>query len=287
MNRIVGCILAVSVLGLTGCYDFGSLSSSYEGGTSDDAGPMSDVDLLVTPQVDALNIDLTNASDGCGDACQPAVVIPRNGLVGEWLFNNNAIDTSGMGNNGIIHGATSVADRFGNPNSAYAFDGKSAYIEVPNSQSLGLTDNFAISVWINVAAYGASRQGIVSKYRADFAAGYDLRISGINAPYNVLDFDEAGFHTTLGSPTAPAPLGWHHILALMDNSTAYVYVDGVLLYIGSPGYKATVTADPLGIGIDYTLASARFFFGTLDNIRIYNRVLTMQEIDALAHEGGI
>jgi hypothetical protein len=46
-----------------------------------------------------------------------------NGLVAHYPFNGNANDESGNGNHGTVHGAKLTQDRFGNPNSAYYFDG--------------------------------------------------------------------------------------------------------------------------------------------------------------------
>src|ERR1700721_3520704 len=70
------------------------------------------------------------------------------GLVAYYPFNGNANDASGNGNNGNVAGATLTADRFGNPNSAYSFNGKSNYIRVPNSDSLQLTNDFTLTAWI-------------------------------------------------------------------------------------------------------------------------------------------
>lgn len=58
------------------------------------------------------------------------------GLVAHYKFDGNANDSSGNGNNGVVHGATLTTDRFGNANSAYKFDGEDDWIQVPNSTSL-------------------------------------------------------------------------------------------------------------------------------------------------------
>jgi len=55
--------------------------------------------------------------------------IPSNGLVAWYPFNGNANDESGNGNNGVVNGATLTADRFGNANGAYSFDGVNSFIQ--------------------------------------------------------------------------------------------------------------------------------------------------------------
>ena len=72
------------------------------------------------------------------------------GLITFYPFNGNANDESGNGNHGAVNGATLTNDRLSNSNSAYYFDGINDYIDLGNSDlfSLGLYDNFSISVWI-------------------------------------------------------------------------------------------------------------------------------------------
>ena len=100
--------------------------------------------------------------------------IPRDGLVGEWLFNGNAADTSGQGNNGQVNGAVLATDRFGNPNSAYSFNGSNAYIQLPNSNSLqiGLKD-YTIAAWIKTDTHYAGLVG---------AGLYQLDVTVPNVP---------------------------------------------------------------------------------------------------------
>ena len=59
--------------------------------------------------------------------------VPTNGLVGWWPFNGNANDESGNGNNGTVNGANLTADRFGNVNKAYSFDGIDDFIDLGTS----------------------------------------------------------------------------------------------------------------------------------------------------------
>src|SRR5208282_5892757 len=77
--------------------------------------------------------------------------IPTNllqGLVAYYPFNGNANDASGNGNNGTVYGATLTADRFGNPNAAYSFNGASAYITTPLTNTI-FSGDFTASVWFN------------------------------------------------------------------------------------------------------------------------------------------
>jgi hypothetical protein len=73
-----------------------------------------------------------------------------NGLVAYYPFNGNADDAVGT-NNGTVYGATLTTDRFGIPNSAYSFNGTSAYIETVNA--LPDMQSASASCWISVPAF--------------------------------------------------------------------------------------------------------------------------------------
>jgi hypothetical protein len=63
------------------------------------------------------------------------------GLVGNWSFNyGDARDETGNGNNGTVYGAVLAADRFGNLNSAYSFDGVNDYISIPHDNAFNGTN---------------------------------------------------------------------------------------------------------------------------------------------------
>ena len=98
--------------------------------------------------------------------------VPTNGLVGWWPFNGNANDESGNGNNGAVNGATLSADRFGNANQAYGFDGND-WIEM----SIPQTIEFSVSVWFNSSILNQSYMGIVQhKDNCIRGAGYIVEL---------------------------------------------------------------------------------------------------------------
>ncbi len=73
--------------------------------------------------------------------------LPSNGLVGWWPFNGNANDESGNGNHGTVNGATLTADRNGNSNSAFGFDGIDDFVMSPGGTTF-ISDSLTISFWI-------------------------------------------------------------------------------------------------------------------------------------------
>jgi hypothetical protein len=76
-----------------------------------------------------------------------AQTLPTEGLVGYFPFNGNANDESGNAHHGTVYGATPTTDRFGNPNSAYYFNGVDNYIVLPENIITGKDSVFEISFW--------------------------------------------------------------------------------------------------------------------------------------------
>ena len=87
----------------------------------------------------------------------------NDGLVAYYPLSGNANDASGHGHNGTVQGANPTTDRFGNPNSAYYFDGINDYITVPDDGSFNVGNYLTISLWIKFPGTPPSVGSFVSK----------------------------------------------------------------------------------------------------------------------------
>jgi len=200
---------------------------------------------------------------------------PTVGLVGEWLFDQgDARDTSGNALDGTINGATPTADRSGRPSHAFHFDGLSQSITVTSAPALHFGGDHSISAWIRPAGFSAMA-GIVSKYQNWTPGGFMLRF-GAGAPYDTLDFDQNG----TSSPKVIANQ-WQHVGAVMQSGRVSIYLQGSLILRTTSAFNPPANDDFLGIGVDY---STRFYYGDIDEVRLYNRALTDAEMAALASQ---
>ena len=75
------------------------------------------------------------------------------GLRAYYPFTGNANDISGNNNNPSFNNATLTADRFGNTNSAYQFNGIDNYIRIPNSPSINPTTQISVCAWVKVSSF--------------------------------------------------------------------------------------------------------------------------------------
>ncbi len=221
--------------------------------------------------------------------CQPPAYVPTSGLVGFWPFNGNANDVSGNNNNGVVTGASLTTDRFSNSNSAYSFNGVNQYITVTNNASLSGFNNMSISAWINPAVFGGI-QGIVTKWYQVLNCNNNANSDTYEAAINSNQVQFATNNNNLTGFTSPPSLpssinSWVHLVYLSDISQGqFIYINGVLSGSFATSGAICSSSNPLYFGTDYhgTLNTFhRFFNGKIDDIGIWNRLLTNCEIQQL------
>ncbi|MFI5253746.1 MAG: PQQ-binding-like beta-propeller repeat protein [Bacteroidota bacterium] len=210
---------------------------------------------------------------------------PQSGLVAYYPFNGNANDESGNGNNGKVTGAILSTDRYGQSNSAYSFGGNGEYIDCGNSSAFNITGSISIAAFIYSNNFDTDH-GILSKMAGGSSTiTYDLVT---NAPNSTPPLNRIRW---LGLFSKPINTGqWYFIVTVFDAQArkAYIYVDGALSdsFSNTPSTIAS-NSDHVYIGAHQPLSIPQWSWnGKLDDIRIYNRVLNIAEIDSLYHEGG-
>ncbi|MBL0057141.1 MAG: beta-propeller fold lactonase family protein [Chitinophagaceae bacterium] len=207
------------------------------------------------------------------------------GLVAYYPFNGNANDESGFGRHGTVtNGAVLTTDRFGNANSAYDFDGINDYIDI---SATGLPEtNRTVMFWLNPATgnqpsypltYGGN--GCGTSYLMGFNASNSNR-------YNTQGHCNTN---ALSSPSwsVNPENQWAHFAVTINGTTIKIFINGVesnsnngfsvptfvdvrKLFIG-----ALITPDGLSTYID---GSGGYFKGKLDDIKIYNRALSNEQV---------
>ena len=207
-------------------------------------------------------------------------VVPNNGLVGWWPFNGNATDESGNGNNGTVNGALLTTDRFGNINSAFNFDGVNDWININNSNSLNPNSQITISAWVNTLAYNSMGASMVVNKGWDQSPGhYDLLVFSSNNKSRFV----IGSNIYVESSSIINTNQWSLITASLDGLTMKVYVNGKLenTVLQSNNNSFGTNTNPLYIGKhDYNNAPY-YFNGIIDDVGIWNRALSNNEIQKL------
>jgi hypothetical protein len=200
--------------------------------------------------------------------------LPSNGLVGWWPFNGNANDESGNGNHGTVNGATMTTDRFGNSGSAYDFDGLDDFISSSPYLPIG-NESRTVSVWINVDNF-VTDAGIVG-WGAFNLLSYSAL--GISPEIGKLFFWT--YDNDLTSTNVISAQQWTHFLVSYHSQSnlAQLFINGNNVGIATLQNLNTISSELL-IGKSLQNGST-FFSGIIDDISIYNRALTQEEITAL------
>lgn len=230
--------------------------------------------------------------------------VPTNGLQGWWSFSGNSNDASTNANNGTVNGANLTSDRFGNPNSAYSFNGNSDYIDVPVQQT-NIT-NYSISCWFNYSSgdsAGRYRGIVQASGNASIGYGYSLSIQmspdpTFQAPYRLgASINGPGVFNGWITQDTLNDNAWHNVVVVIAGGTSTqtnsslisLYLDGVQINSSSTAVDYSSSTIPYsGMGntkIGRTEhccnGASNFFNGKIDDIGIWNRALTAQEISVL------
>jgi len=223
-----------------------------------------------------------------------APAAPSGGLVASYLFNGNANDSSGNGHDGTVYGATLAADRFGNANSAYSFDGIDDYIGVPYADAFQLPE-FTMAAWVNPSIDLSTRASSAVVGRGeDYAtdhAGSVLLVAGDGHAYaNGVAFmyennsDNEFWHSNDVFPQAGV---WTHLAATRSaDGQLLLYIDGILTgqWDGTPD-PTTQCFQDLFIGAYAFNTPAdeirSQFSGLIDDVMIYGRALSADEVGNL------
>jgi uncharacterized protein (TIGR02145 family) len=207
-------------------------------------------------------------------------------LIASYPFNGNANDESGNGNDGILNGNLSIADRFGYSNAAYTFNGTSDYIELPNIIPVF---KGSISYWFRTSNIIESQVLVYHTNTIDngFGTIHDAMEShtGISGEgYNAFVIDN-GAGTGFTDSIVQVELDtWYHVAFTYDTQdSARMYINGRL--VNSTDLSAEIgTYLPTSTYIGRPSMSTRYFSGVFDDLGIWGRILSAEEVQELYHE---
>jgi len=242
--------------------------------------------------IDLINSDNNSMSGNdimFGDAYSP----PTSGLVGYWkmdeaYWNGTAdeiADSSGQGNHGTANGDANTAsdsrfDRAGD------FDGAGDYVNCGSGPSLMLTGNMTMEFWMNAADLSNSPKMVAWGANGETGPTNYLYMIWINPSGTITMFHEYGSgsnqqYTTAGSYITTDT--WHHMAAVRDAAAMewHIYVDGLhretLPYTNN---TADGSGGSLFLGSD--AGPGNFYDGLMDEVHIYNRSLSADEVRAFS-----
>jgi hypothetical protein len=203
--------------------------------------------------------------------------VVTNGLLAYYMFSGNAADSSGNFLDGAIHGSPVVTnDKLGHANGAYFFNGNTDYINIPSPNLT--TNSYSYAAWVKPSTNDGL--GFVISIGSD-TAYQALLISPFQDGWTGGEYLSNGDNSYQTAGVNIDTSHWYHVVLTRDNSKIQLFVDGhkydAVPVSGAPVYGKNPTAN-----IAKRAGSAsQYFHGAIDEVRIYNRVLTDSEVQTL------
>jgi len=204
--------------------------------------------------------------------------------VSQWKMNDklatkNVVDSAGS-NDGAADQNTEDISTAGKINDALTFNGSTDIIIVPDSASLDVTNAVSFSFWVYLNAYPAVTARIFSKWQAsDLSYLIEIQPTGSVG----LAYSTTGSNVLAGAGKGNIPLStWTHVVIINNgvNSKAYIDNEG-----GTAGAGGSFYVGGADLEIGASTFEGRYLDGNIDDARLYNFVLTENEISLLYNLG--
>ena len=221
-----------------------------------------------------------NTSPASNEASATVPSGPLPGLVAAYGFDEGSgtttADQSGSGNGGTLTSTTWAGAGAGKYGNALSFNGTNAFVSVADSNSLDLTTGMTLEGWVKPNAATGFRTLVVKEQPGNLVYGL----------YANSDSNRPQSQVTLGGPparlldgTTTVPTGtWTHLAATYDGTTQRLYVNGAQVSSSAVAGTILTSSSPLKIGGNAIWGE--WFNGLIDEVRVYNRALGVDEIQS-------
>jgi hypothetical protein len=214
------------------------------------------------------------------------------GLTGSWNMDEGAgtmaYDSSDNSNDGTLTGGpvwTADSSPLAGGGGSLKFDGVDDYVSVDNDASLKPTSAIAISAWIKCdnPSSGTFRY-IIDQDSPNYSGkGYSLYFSTNNSLYFTTRSTAANVSSILGTVDG----NWHFLVATWDGTNQKVYLNGVLKDTDPRTSNIEYRTDNYPFTVGTKSQSSDFYFnGSIDEVRIYNRAVSAEEVRYHYNKGG-
>jgi type II secretory pathway pseudopilin PulG len=207
-------------------------------------------------------------------------------LIGWWKLDETegveASDSSGNRIDGTLNQMNQATDWVtGKIGGGLDFDGFNDYVDCENEENLQLTDALTIAGWVKANSWGSgSDVSIIARKGEGNPNNYQLAIADGRATLYLDDNDGNGFRGDTVLDTGQ----WYHVAGTWDGAQVRIYLNGILDNDPPDSYSLTLNTDTRALYIGGR-GGADLLDGTLDDVRIYSRALSLEEVADLA--GGV
>jgi hypothetical protein len=294
--------------GLIESTEEGTAEGQYMPGSKADLQTVIDVAKVVYEDANATQTEVDNtviALQAAIDVYNSRVVeaIAPEALVGHWTFDDatgtTLTDFSGNSFHGtLMSGADTwggglpawTTDRYGNEGKALSFD-QGAYVKIPNNPAL-CPQNISIALWVNAAEILENNR-FIGMHSWN---GYKFQLQSVNKAFFTIATSDGIYDRDTDPPLEINT--WYHVTVTFGVGNMVFYVNGTETQVwdNTPGTAVSrpndlvfgrdsdeYAADDSNYGEDLIipLAWGGFFHGKMDEVRMYNTVLTAAQVQSI------
>jgi hypothetical protein len=223
----------------------------------------------------------------------------KTGLIGWYTFTNGSLlDSSGKNNTIVFNNAVKTTDRDGRANNAYLFDGATSYMQITNSASLNSASSLTLAVTLKVNGFykgTCAGNEVIGKGPTETANGlYIMRFGSISGCSSTVDTTKeyfqagygnninAGNGVTVNADSVFIKTGqWYNVVFTYDGYECRYYINGVLKKISLQTAVFTANSNDVFIGKFESTTYPYYFNGVIDEVRIYNKALSADDVRRL------
>jgi len=191
------------------------------------------------------------------------------------------VDLSGNENNGSGNGFDGDEIVSGKYGSGVSFDGNNDYIEIPDSDSLNISNSISVGFWLKSGVPSSDSQIIIAKpaSSSNYIGDWWFEASSTNSRLSFYLKESDGTNRDLNVDTVLDD-SWHYVLGTYNGTTQSIYIDGSLNSTISWTGTLLNFNQPIYIGKAMAVGDYgdEFFDGALDELRIWNRGLSAEEV---------
>jgi RHS repeat-associated protein len=230
-------------------------------------------------------VRVSNAALYTSNFTPPTHLTASGSTAGLWKFDGQTLsDASGNNNNGtLVSGSYSTDVPAGPAYHSGLFNGTTAYVEMPNSNSLNISGAITVEAWVKTSGTSYAQQDILIRHNwgvSGSGGGYELSMTPLNKA-RVDFYQTPTTYTTLTGNTVLSLGVWHHIAGVYDGTQIRIYVDGVL--DGSVTNSGPAAGNS-GVRIGRNEQVGNYFFnGLIDEVRVSNAALYTSNFTPQTH----
>jgi hypothetical protein len=210
--------------------------------------------------------------------------------VAKFTFNDGSAKDQISGRTAKLVNIKHTEDRFNNSNNAvYLFGNEFSYVNLGSHEALKPRAG-SISLWLKMELKVYAGKGVVvnpvimtrNSKSDDFYEAYAINYAYESERIHACASDDSLRQVSVYATSAFTRFKWHHLVMTFDDDSMTFYIDGVKEGQQPKNFPTRYLAgDPVLIGVTGNVKNNRFMNGIVDDIEVYDRVLTPGEVRAL------